>query len=100
MCGYDSHLQNDYEHRRQWLEDKLDTAANAFSIKLCAWAVMSNHYYAVVHIRHDTALNWSKHEVVKRWHSLFNGTYLFQCFEAGELLLAAQHEMLYQDIET
>jgi REP element-mobilizing transposase RayT len=99
LCGYDSHSQTDYEHRRQWLEDKLHSVANAFSIKLCAWAVMSNHYHAVVHIRRDTALNWSKREVVRRWHSLFKGTYLSQCFEAGDLLLAAQQEVLDQDIE-
>jgi len=23
LCGYDTHSQTDYEHRRQWLEEKL-----------------------------------------------------------------------------
>ena len=99
LCGYDAHSQTDYEHRRQWLEDKLHRTANVFSIKLCAYAVMSNHYHLVVHIHTNAANRWSKQEVVRRWHSLFNGTYLSQCFAAGEPLLPTQLEVLHQDIE-
>jgi len=99
LCGYDSHSQTDYEHRRKWLETKLHKVASIFSIKLCAYAVMSNHYHVVVHIRSEDALQWSQHEVVRRWHLLFNGTYLSQCFAAGDPLLNAQKEVLDKDIE-
>lgn len=99
LCGYDTHSQTDYEHRRQWLETKLHHTARIFSIKLCAYAVMSNHYHIVVHIRPDDAAKWSPREVVRRWHSLFKGTYLSQCFAAGETLLSTQQEVLDQDIE-
>jgi REP element-mobilizing transposase RayT len=99
LCGYDTRSQTDYEHRRQWLEDKLNKTADAFSIKLCAYAVMSNHYHVVVHIHTDIASTWSKREVVRRWHSLFNGTYLSQCFDAREPLLPSQLEVLDRDIE-
>jgi len=71
LCGYDNHSQTDYGHRREWLENKLHRVASIFSIKLCAYAVMSNHYHVVVHIRADKAHKWSKREVVRRWHSLF-----------------------------
>jgi REP element-mobilizing transposase RayT len=99
LCGYDTHSQTDYEHRRQWLEDKLHKTASIFSIKLCAYAVMSNHYHVVVHIHPKAAARWSKREVVRRWHSLFNGTYLSQCFASGESLLPTQLEVLDIDIE-
>jgi len=99
LCGYDTHSQTDYEHRRDWLEAKLHKVAGIFSIKLCAYAVMSNHYHVVVHIRSEDALQWSQHEVVRRWHMLFNGTYLSQCFAAGDPLLDAQREVLDKDIE-
>ena len=99
LCGYDSHSQTDYEHRRQWLETKLHKTANIFAIKLCAYAVMSNHYHVVVHIRSAEAIEWSQQEVVRRWHSLFNGTYLSQCFALGHPLLASQQEVLDKDIE-
>lgn len=34
LGGYDNHSQTDYEHRRQWLEDRLINTAKVFSIKL------------------------------------------------------------------
>ena len=98
LCGYDSQSHTDYEHRRQWLEDRLHKAATAFSIKLCAYAVMSNHYHAVVHIRTEEAAHWSKREVVRRWHALYKGTYLSQSFALGEPLLQAQLDALDQSI--
>lgn len=99
LCGFDRYSQTDYEHRRQWLEAKLHHVARIFSIKLCAYAVMSNHYHVVVHIRPNDSTQWSPSEVVRRWQLLFKGTYLSQCFAAGETLLSAQQEMLDQDIE-
>jgi hypothetical protein len=60
---------------------------------------MSNHYHVVVHIHTDIATTWSKREVVRRWHSLFNGTYLSQRFDAREPLLPTQLEVLDHDIE-
>ncbi|MFQ3246072.1 MAG: putative transposase, partial [Arenicella sp.] len=50
LCGYDRTSKTDFEHRRQWLEDKLHQTAEAFAIKLCAYAVMSNHYHVVLHL--------------------------------------------------
>jgi len=60
---------------------------------------MSNHYHVVIHLRPDIAKTWSNHDVVKRWHSLFKGTYLSQCFANGESLLPSQMEVLESDIE-
>ncbi|MFT5573913.1 MAG: REP element-mobilizing transposase RayT [Cryomorphaceae bacterium] len=99
LCGYDTISDTDYEHRRQWLENKLHQTANAFAIKLCAYAVMSNHYHVVLHVRTDISKKWSQRQVVKCWHSIFNGTYLSQCFEAGMPLLLAQQDALDKDIE-
>jgi REP element-mobilizing transposase RayT len=99
LCGYDRTSKTDFEHRRQWLEDKLHQTAEAFAIKLCAYAVMSNHYHVVLHLRPDIASKLNKMEVVRRWHSLFKGTYLSQCYEAGTPLLAAQLKVVEKDIE-
>lgn len=43
LCGADSITGNSFEHRRQWVEDKLLELAQVFCIDLCAYAVMSNH---------------------------------------------------------
>ncbi len=98
LCGNDHYSGRDYEHRREWLEDKLHRTAKAFAIKLCAYAIMSNHYHVVLHIRPDLSDSWSDREVVKRWHSLFRGNLLSQRFIAGDKLIDAQRERLDEDI--
>lgn len=55
LCGYDHYSKTDYEHRRDWLEQKLLATSRVFAIKLCAYAVMSNHYHVVRHVRSDIA---------------------------------------------
>jgi REP element-mobilizing transposase RayT len=99
LCGVDQYTGNDYEHRRQWLETKLHSTAAAFAIKLCAYAVMSNHYHVVLHVCVDLASEWSDRDVVTRWHSLFSGNLLSQRFLSGELLSEIQSEFLHKDIE-
>ena len=42
LCGKDIFTGQNYEHRRQWVEDKLLALAKVFCIDVCAYAVMSN----------------------------------------------------------
>ncbi|GHA17734.1 transposase [Arenicella chitinivorans] len=88
-----------YEHRRDWLEIKLRRTAEVFAIKLCSYAVMSNHYHVVLHVRPDIAEAWSEREVVERWSSLFCGTLFSQRFLAGEALSEQQWSILRRDIK-
>jgi len=99
LCGYDRFTQKNFEHRRQWLEVKLLTLADIFAIKLCAYAVMSNHYHVVLHVRPDSANQWTEHDVVSRWHRLFNGTFISQQYLNGEPLTEAQWRVLRSDIK-
>jgi len=99
LCGYDRYTQKSFGHRRQWLEIKLLTLAELFAIKLCAYAVMSNHYHVVLHVRPDIANQWAEDEVVKRWHTLFNGTVISQQYLNGEPLDQAQWRVLRADIK-
>ena len=86
LCGNDPYSGNDYEHRREWLENKLHEVSNSFAIKLCAYAIMSNHYHVVLNIRTDIAQSWTDKEVIERWHSLFSGNYLSQRLLTGHTL--------------
>ena len=98
LCGVDDYSGNDYEHRRAWLEDKLHHTASAFAIKLCAYAIMNNHYHVVLNVRSDLALAWPDKEVVERWHRLFSGTPTSQRFAFGMELSEAELGMLNKDI--
>ncbi|MFQ3246374.1 MAG: REP element-mobilizing transposase RayT [Arenicella sp.] len=99
LCGYDRLTTKSYEHRRNWLELKLLRTADLFAVKLCSYAVMSNHYHVVLHIRPDISQQWSEYEVVKRWHQCFKGTLFSQRFINGEPLIEAQWKALRIDIK-
>lgn len=99
LCGYDRYSRRSYEHRRDWLEIKLLSVADIFAIKLCAYAVMSNHYHVVLHVRIDQANDWSEREVVERWHRLFSGSLFSQRMLAGEPLLDTEWRVLRTQIK-
>ncbi|NVJ50512.1 MAG: transposase [Gammaproteobacteria bacterium] len=72
LCG-ECHLTgNSYEHRKQWVADRLTTLSRIFAIDIAAYAVMSNHYHLVLRVDEDKALNWSDTNVIRRWGSLFS----------------------------
>ena len=47
LCGVDHETGKNYEHRRQWIEDRIRILSSLFSIDLCAYSVMSNHLHIV-----------------------------------------------------
>ena len=84
LCGKDHYSGQDYEHRRQWVVDRLAVLAEVFAIDLCAYAVMSNHYHLVVRIHQQKALSWSDREVAERWMQLFSGPLIVKRWLKGE----------------
>lgn len=96
LCGTDSVTGESYEHRRQWIEDKILFLSSVFSLDVCAYAVMSNHYHVVLHIDKDTAESWSMDEVIDRWHQLFSGNLLSQHYVKKQKLTQAQLKTLEQ----
>ncbi len=71
LCGQDLQTGKNYEHRRGWLESRLLELPNVFAIDVASYAIMSNHYHAVLHINTLRAKSWSDLKVVERWHMLF-----------------------------
>ena len=90
LCGVDRVSGNSYEHRRGWIEDRLRVLSSLFSVSLCAYAVMSNHYHLVVRLNPDESDKWSDDEVLKRWTALFRGPLLVQRYRAGDALSAPE----------
>ena len=65
LCGYDRQTNTDYEHRKQWIVDRIQLLSSLFSIDLCSYAIMSNHYHLVVHINPEEAESWDSKEVAE-----------------------------------
>ena len=73
LCGVDRSSGRNYEHRRPWIEDRIRILSSIFSVDICSFAVMSNHYHIVLKLCPDQAESWSAHEVLTRWTSIHNG---------------------------
>ncbi|MED5238242.1 MAG: transposase [Pseudomonadota bacterium] len=87
LCGRDHYSGQDYEHRRQWVVERLATLVDVFAIDLCAYAVMSNHYHVVLRVDRSRAESWTQREVAEHWMRLFSGPLLVQRWfrdETGE----------------
>jgi len=92
LCGVDQHSGKSYEHRRSWIEDQVRLLSSLFSIHICAYAVMSNHYHLVVKLNPKESEQWSDEEVLRRWTALFRGPLLVQRHRAGEILSTVEAE--------
>ncbi|WP_353372909.1 transposase, partial [Aliiglaciecola sp. NS0011-25] len=84
LCGEDELTGKSYEHRRQWVEDRLLFLTTVFAIEVCAYAVMSNHTHVVLHVNADKAKHWTDTEIAQRWHKLHKGTLLSQRLTSKE----------------
>jgi REP element-mobilizing transposase RayT len=67
LCGEDKLTHQSYEHRRQWVKDKIEQLTQVFAIEVCAYAIMSNHTHLVLHINNQVTCHWTTDEVLRRW---------------------------------
>lgn len=71
LCGLDALTGQSFEHRRDWIEQRLWELADIFAVGLYAYAVMSNHVHVVLRIDPVAAEGWSDEEVATRWVRLY-----------------------------
>ena len=90
LCGKDSQTGFDFEHRRQWIVDRIKLLCSVFAIDLCAYAVMSNHYHIVIRINADEMKQLSDQEVARRWMKIFSGPMLMHRYLGNSDLTAAE----------
>jgi len=86
LCGTDNQSGRSFEHRRQWIEDRIRLLSSIFAVDICAYAVMSNHVHIVVKISLNESESWNNNDVMHRWACLFKGPPVFQKACAGERL--------------
>ncbi|MCF6264034.1 MAG: hypothetical protein L3J24_10665 [Xanthomonadales bacterium] len=68
LCGRDPLTSRCYEHRRKWIQQRVKYRAGIFSIDICAYAVMHNHYHLVLKV--NSTKNWSNKQVLVYWAAL------------------------------
>ncbi len=90
LCGKDAHTGFDFEHRRQWIVDRIKLLCSVFSVDLCAYAIMSNHYHIVVRINADATTHWTDEVVARRWLQIFTGPLLIHRYLAGVKLTSGE----------
>ena len=71
LCGEDKHTGQNYEHRREWIADKIKSLSDLFAIDIAAYSVMNNHYHIVLRVDKNMTEQWTQKAVIKRWSELF-----------------------------
>jgi hypothetical protein len=67
LCGEDAVSGRNFDHRKQWLEDRLLALAEIFSVAVLAYAVMSNHLHIVLRVDPLQPVGWDDADVAERW---------------------------------
>ena len=99
LCGEDPYTGENFEHRRQWVLDRLRQLSEILAIDICAYAILSNHYHVVLHVDREKANSWTEQQVISFWTQLYKGHLLADRYLAGETLCGAERAALSELIE-
>lgn len=97
LCGITDTYN--FEHRREWMTERLALLTQMFAIDIAAYALMTNHYHLVVRVDTAKAKSWSKLEVVQHWQMLFHLPALVERELTGESIGAAEKQVVDAMIE-
>jgi REP element-mobilizing transposase RayT len=71
LCGLDPYSGKSFEHRREWIRQRLIFLASQYGIDVLGYAIMGNHVHFVLRNRPDVVETWSDEEVAQRIWNLF-----------------------------
>lgn len=72
LFGEDNTTKKNYNHRKAWVENRINTLIdNSFFMDLHTYVIMSNHFHVVVTTRPDLCNEATDEEIVQRWWNLF-----------------------------
>lgn len=99
LCGHDRFSGKNFEHRKQWILDRIKQLSSIFAIDVCAYAIMSNHFHLVLHVDVEEAETWSFEEVIDHWLLLYKGPAVAHKYKAGEPLSSLEKDALFSLVE-
>ncbi|MGH9655347.1 MAG: transposase [Bryobacteraceae bacterium] len=70
LCGQDFLTGRNFDHRKEWIQARLETLAGIFAVDLLGFSLMSNHLHLLLRNRPDLAAGWSDEQVALRWWRL------------------------------
>jgi REP element-mobilizing transposase RayT len=98
LWGFDEYAGRDFSHRKAWILDRLRLLSSIFSIEICAFAVMANHYHLVLYVDKKGAESLTREEVAERWTLIFGTPTCIRRYLSGEAL-EAERELAESLIE-
>ena len=75
-----------FEHRRQWIVERLKLLTNMFAIDVASYAIMMNHYHVLVRVNLEKSAAWTVKEIFEHWGLLFQVPDLIKQYLAGSLI--------------
>ncbi|MDP6375803.1 MAG: hypothetical protein QGI81_12340, partial [Pseudomonadales bacterium] len=73
LCGFDKVSGNNYDHRKEWLIERIHHLAQFFAVQIYAYTIMSNHFHLALYYDPLACQSWSDEEVAERWLSACDG---------------------------
>lgn len=93
LCGKDALTGQCFEHRRDWLLERIKLVSSVFAIDVCSYAIMSNHFHLVLRVG-DTA-DWPANRVLMAWASLYALPSLCERYLRGDIDTQAELRRVY-----
>lgn len=88
LCGKDYETGKDFNHRKQWIINRIKYLASIFCIDICAYAMMSNHYHLVLFVDCDKAASLTEAEVFSQWEAICpNDAHKYQDLDVSDPIL-------------
>ena len=96
LCGFDRLTKRSFEHRRQWIVDRIKHLTSIFNIDTCAYAIMSNHYHLVLKVNDNSRL--SDKQVLINWGMLCSLPYLCEKYLRNGPMTNAEIKVVMKNI--
>ncbi len=65
LCG------EGFEHRKAWIESRLELLARQFAVSVCGFAILDNHLHVLCRLDPGVANGWNDKEVLRRWIAVY-----------------------------
>jgi REP element-mobilizing transposase RayT len=74
LCGFDKYLNRSFEHRKEWIKDRLQLLVSNFAVDLASYSVMSGHIHIIIRTDPDRVSDWTDEDIARRWLTIFPNT--------------------------